>query len=112
MPSDRSPLEDLHSALAISQSMLNMAQSGDWDGLIAKEKERQALIGALRMRAQAAELLPSESPDREEALRIMADIIDADQKTQAIAQSWMNKISKDLGEIDLAKRVDAAYGAR
>lgn len=106
------PLDQLSRALTISQRMLQLARSGDWDGLVDCELERREVIASLRAFAQDAGLVPDSAPARDDALRIMAEIIDADRQTEELVKTWMSRIAKDLGELDLARKVGAAYGVR
>lgn len=105
-------LDQLNRALKISQRMLQMARDGDWDGLVACELERREIIASLRVLAQDAQLIPVDAPTRDATLRTMTEIIEADQQTEELVKTWMSTISKDLGEIDLARKVGAAYGMR
>lgn len=105
-------LDELNSTLVISKRMLSMAETGDWDNLVECERERQKLIGDLRRRAEKASLIPEGSPERERALQLVAEILETDRQTEHLAKSWMSQIANDLGEIERARRVSAAYEAR
>lgn len=102
----------LDQALATSKRMQALAESGDWDALVDCELQRRSYIAALRDLEQRGPLVPAEAPSREEILRRMQAILEADQITGELVRVWMSQLSTNLGEIDLARKVSAAYGVR
>lgn len=102
----------LDQALATSKQMQALAESGDWDALVECELLRRSQIAALRAREQQAPLVPSEGALREEILGRMQAILEADQVTGELVRAWMSQLSSNLGEIDMARKVSAAYGVR
>ena len=103
----------LDQALATSRQMQALAQSGDWDALVECELTRRSQIAALRAREQQAPLVPEEDGTiRAEILGRMQAILEADQITGDLVRVWMSQLSTNLGEIDMARKVSAAYGVR
>lgn len=102
----------LDAALEASRRMLQMAQNGEWDALVDCELERRQLIAQLRLLEQTGPLIPEASADRDAIVRQMTDILETDRQTGELVRAWMDHISKDLGELDLARKVSAAYGVR
>lgn len=102
----------LREAMALSQRMLELAQNGEWEALVTNEAERSDLIAKLRAFEAHGSIVPASSPAREEALQMMSEILKADEQTGRLVTTWMGQISRDLGELDLARKVGAAYGVR
>ena len=95
-----------------SRHMLDLAQAGEWDALIECEQARRSQIAALRDQERAGLLVPEDGPDREAILAHIHAILEADQLTGALVKAWMTQLSQNLGELDMARKVSAAYGAR
>lgn len=112
MADNEAILSLLAQSLAISQRMLELAQNGEWDALVTCEVERRRFIGQLRAFEGQGSIVPDGGPAREKALQLMSEILKTDQQTGDLARTWMGQISRDLGELDLARKVGAAYGAR
>lgn len=102
----------LDDALATSRRMLALAQAGEWDDLVECELARRSQIAVLRAREQSGPLVPEAGPDRAAVLERMNAILEADRETGELVAAWMSQVSKNLGEIDMARKVSAAYGVR
>lgn len=102
----------LEQALATSKRMQELAEAGDWDALVECEIQRRGLISALRALEQQSPLVPAEDPLREEILGRMQAILETDRITGELVRVWMSQLSTNLGEIDMARKVGAAYGVR
>lgn len=112
MTDPQTVLSLLEEALATSRRMLTLAQAGDWDALVECELIRRSQIAALRAREQSEALVPDDGPDRAAIVEHMRAILEADQATGELVKTWMSQISANLGEIDMARKVSAAYGVR
>lgn len=89
-----------------------MAQAGEWDALLNCELDRRELMGQLRTIETMGGLVPEGGPSRDDIVRTMTEILEMDRQTGELATAWMARISNDLGELDLARKVSAAYGIR
>ena len=103
------PISELHALVNDSANMLALAEAGEWDALVALEHERQDKLGRLREQALDKMLLPATEPERGEAIHLIQEILRLDECTRNLAERWMSQLSRDLGELQRARKVGQAY---
>jgi flagellar protein FliT len=89
-----------------TQKMLGAARTGDWDGLVQLESNRQAKID------QILQINQSCIKDQELVARqseLIRNILSTDEEIKHLTRSWMDKIQQELGVIGVDKRLQQAY---
>lgn len=89
----------------ISLHMLDAAKKGDWDRLIKLEQSRAGLENDLRQEDKSA------WDDKRAARKaeLIRSILDADNETRSLAQSWMNEMQISLNSMSTGKKMTQAY---
>jgi flagellar protein FliT len=94
-------------ALELTRAMLDAARKGDWDRLVAQEKERSIYVERIRM------LDPDplrDAKSRERKREIIAEMLRGDEQIQALTQDWMHELREVLGNINAQQRPPRASG--
>ena len=94
-------------ALELTHAMLDSARKGDWDRLVAQEKERSVYVERIRM------LDPDplrDAKSRERKREIIAEMLRADEQIQTLTQDWMHELREVLGNINAQQRPSRTNG--
>lgn len=94
-------------ALELTHAMLDAARKGDWDRLVAQEKERSVYVERIRM------LDPDplrDAKSREHKREIIAEMLRADEQIQSLTQDWMHELREVLGAINAQQRPSRTTG--
>jgi flagellar protein FliT len=95
-------------ALELTRGMLDAARKGDWDRLVAQEKERSIYVERIKM------LDPDPMRDaksRERKREIITEMLRGDEQIQALTQDWMHELREVLGNINALQRASRTNGA-
>ena len=94
-------------ALELTRSMLDAARKGDWDSLVAQEKERGIQVERIKM----SDPVPMrDGKSRERKLEIISEILRGDKQIQALTQDWMHELREVLGSISAQQRQSGTHG--
>ncbi len=103
-------LPHYESIAGTSATMLDAARSGDWDSLVAAERECAALIHQLQsLEAEAA--LKLDPVGNRERIRILQRILSHDAEIRELTQSWLRGLEKLLRTSGLERMVRGSYGS-
>ena len=94
-------------ALELTRAMLDAARKGDWDRLVAQEKERSIYVERIRM------LDPDplrDAKSRERKREIITEMLRGDEQIQALTQDWMHELREVLGNINAQQRPSRSNG--
>jgi flagellar protein FliT len=108
MPWMPSQIEIYEEMTALSASMVEAAQTSDWDNLIRLEKSVVALRRSLALDDDNSRLTPREI-DMKHAL--IQRILDNDAEIRRHTEPWMEKVRQFLGGNARRKQAGSAYGA-
>jgi flagellar protein FliT len=101
-------MQQYEKVLAITQSMLEAAQKGDWDGLVRLEQERAKLIEQLR----ESDREPGRDPrERERKRTLLQNIMRCDEQIEILTKDWMRELREVLGSVNAEQRLSRTYGA-
>lgn len=92
-----------------SARMLTAAREGDWDNLVAAERECAALIRHLQeLEAEAS--LKLDPDGNRERIRILQKILSHDAEIRELTQHWLRGLEKLLRSAGLDRIVRGTYG--
>lgn len=95
-------------AWGATQHMLELARSGDWDGLITAEAQRASLLDQIQKLDTDAQIHASHAEMKAEMIR---GILAMDKETLALSQGRMEEIKGALGSNGVQKKLQQAYGS-
>ena len=100
---------DLYQEMStLSASMVEAAQSHDWDELISLEQRVASLRNSLMADDDNSRLSPGE---RTLKAALIQRILDDDAEIRRHTEPWMEHVRHFLGDARVKRRVDQAYGA-
>jgi flagellar protein FliT len=104
-----SQIEIYEEMAALSTRMVEAAHGGDWDKLIALERQVTALRNTLMANEDPNENLSVDESVRKTAL--IQRILDDDAEIRRFTEPWMEQVRTYLGSGSKRKQVARAYGS-
>lgn len=101
-------LASYESLLALTGRMKDAATHADWDGLIAIEKERAALVAALKP-LDATTRLDDATRHRKQAL--ISQALADDEEVRGAVTAWMEQFQSEMQSNARQLKVLKMYGA-
>lgn len=95
-------------AWGLSQRMLELARSGDWDALVAAEEQRASLLEQIQKLDADAKIHAAHAEMKAEMIR---GILSMDKETLALSQGRMEEIKGALGSNGVQKKLQQTYGS-
>lgn len=96
--------EDL---LGVSETMLRVAQEGEWEHLIEVEALRASIVEELKQ----TDTMQWSGPDAEKKAEVIRLILSVDEQTRILAEAGKKVLEAHLGSIETGKKLNKAYGA-
>lgn len=88
---------------AATQQMLEAARKDDWDGLVALEKSRMAMVLALKGLDVAT------ASSQEHIAATIHQILAADEEIKPLVASWMDELQGRLASVGNEKKLSQTY---
>jgi len=104
-----SQIEIYEEMAALSARMVEAARAGDWDNLIALERQVTALRNTLMADEDANANLSADESVRKTAL--IQRVLDDDAEIRRFTEPWMEQVRAYLGSGAKRKQVARAYGS-
>lgn len=100
-------LQSYEAMARLSGQMLEAAQQGQWDELVALEQKRDAVLAELRVEAAQHGI-----PDAVAAqvAKLIEAILAADSETGSLALSWRGELKELLASLGTERKLFQAYG--
>lgn len=93
--------------LALSQSMLRLANEGNWNELIDMEVD---YISAVEKLTQATQQQPISSHAQDQLRPVLRHILDNEKEIKSLLQARMEELSSLIGHSNRQKSMNSAYG--
>lgn len=102
-------VEAYRRALALTEEMFDAAHAGDWDRLVATERDRDRLVEAIRER----DADPPKSGELRQRIRdLIEQILARDEEIRSLTQDWMHELREILANTETAQRLNKTYSQR
>ena len=89
-----------------SGRMLAAARSGDWDGLVAAEKECARRVATLE---SLGDIAPRDAHERHMRIVILKDILAHDAEIRELTAPWLAQLETMLRNMSRGRHVRQAY---
>ncbi|MBI1396955.1 MAG: hypothetical protein GC151_13335 [Betaproteobacteria bacterium] len=93
-------------ALAQTNRMFEAARSGDWDGLVLLERERDRMLDEIRKH----EGEPPKAPElRQRKRELIREMLSRDEEIRNLTQDWMHELRDILSNVETVQRLSKTY---
>ncbi|CAG9413502.1 Flagellar protein FliT [Providencia alcalifaciens] len=100
-------LEIYRNVLILSENLVSLAQSGEWETLISRETEYVLAVENLTALTQEYE---QEQPITDDFVQLLHQIIENERVTKEYLQNHLNFLSKEIKQLDQQKVLNNSYG--
>ncbi len=99
--------EIYRNVLVLSENLVALAQSGEWETLVSRETEYVLAVENLTALTQAFE---EQQPITEEFIQLLHKIIENERVTKEYLQQHLNFLSKEIKQLDQKRVLNNSYG--
>nr|WP_285316351.1 flagellar protein FliT [Providencia rettgeri] len=99
--------EIYRNVLVLSENLVALAQSGEWETLVSRETEYVLAVENLTELTQAFE---QQQPITEEFIQLLHKIIENERVTKEYLQQHLNFLSKEIKQLDQKRVLNNSYG--
>lgn len=99
--------EIYRNVLVLSENLVALAQSGEWEALVSRETEYVLAVENLTVLTQIFE---QQQPITEEFIQLLQKIIENERITKEYLQQHLNFLSKEIKQLDQQRVLNNSYG--
>ncbi|GAB1439433.1 hypothetical protein MASR2M36_22050 [Providencia sp.] len=99
--------EIYRNVLVLSEDLVALAQSGEWETLVSRETEYVLAVENLTQLTQAFE---QQQPITEDFIQLLHKIIENERITKEYLQQHLNFLSKEIKQLDQKRVLNNSYG--
>ncbi len=99
--------EIYQNVLVLSENLVALAQSGEWEALVSRETEYVLAVENLTVLTQIFE---QQQPITEEFIQLLQKIIENERITKEYLQQHLNFLSKEIKQLDQQRVLNNSYG--
>lgn len=99
--------EIYRNVLVLSENLVALAQSGEWEALVSRETEYVLAVENLTVLTQIFE---EQQPITEEFIQLLQKIIENERITKEYLQQHLNFLSKEIKQLDQQRVLNNSYG--